>query len=149
MSLSRDSADLSAQAPASMRVLLIEDSPTIRKYLKAWLSTELPQAEVLEAEDGKTGFRELGRQSVQLIITDLNMPGMDGLTFLEKLRSNSILKRKPVLVLSGSLTEELRHAAALDPLLCLLPKPASIPQLSSALQGLLALAGRPAAPANL
>lgn len=132
-----------------MRVLLIEDSSTVRKYLKTWLSAELPQAEVLEAEDGKTGFRELGRQTVDLIITDLNMPGMDGLTFVEKLRSNSVLKRKPVLILSGSLTDDLRHAAALDPLLSLLPKPASTPQLSAALQGLLALAGRTTASANL
>ncbi len=131
-----------------MRVLLIEDSTTVRNYLKNWIRAELPQAEVLEAEDGKTGFRELGRQTVDLIITDLNMPGMDGLTFLEKLRSNSVLRRKPVLVLSGSLTEDLRHAAALDPLLCLLAKPASIPQLSQALQGLLALPRRPSASAT-
>ena len=132
-----------------MRVLLIEDSHTVRKYLKSWLAIELPQAVVCEAEDGKTGFRELGRQTVDLIITDLNMPGMDGLTFVEKLRSNSVLKRKPVLILSGSLTDDLRKAASLDPLMRLLPKPASIPQLSSALQGLLALAGRPTASAQL
>jgi two-component system chemotaxis response regulator CheY len=130
---------------ASFKVLLIEDSPTVRGYLRAWLKTEIPKAEILEAEDGKSAFHLLGRNLVQLIITDLNMPGMDGLTFLDKLRSNPVLKKKPVIVLSGSVTDELRQSTAADPLLSVLAKPASIPQLSQALTDLLARTGRPLA----
>jgi two-component system chemotaxis response regulator CheY len=143
--MSTDAATSPRTDASSFKVLLIEDSPTVRGYLRTWLRTELPHAEILEAEDGKAAFHLLGRNLVQLIITDLNMPGMDGLTFLDKLRSNSVLKKKPVIVLSGSLTDELRQSTAADPLLCLLTKPASITQLSQALSDLLARTGRPAA----
>lgn len=143
--MSTDATSIPRAESAGFKVLLIEDSPTVRGYLRSWLRTELPEAEILEAEDGKAAFHLLGRNLVQLIITDLNMPGMDGLTFLDKLRSNSVLKKKPVIVLSGSLTDELRQSTAADPLLCLLTKPASINQLSQALADLLARSGRPTA----
>jgi two-component system chemotaxis response regulator CheY len=141
-----DEASLPMNPPA--RVLLIEDSPTVRGFLRRLLLQELPGAEIHEAEDGRAAFHLLGRQSVQLIITDINMPGMDGLTFLQKLRANPVLKRKPVLVLSSSLTKELRDVAALDPLLALMPKPATGDQLTQAFRDLLARAGRPLASAQ-
>jgi two-component system chemotaxis response regulator CheY len=145
MLMERTETPINDAPSASFKVLLIEDSPTVRGYLRAWLRSDLPHAEILEAGDGKEAFHLLGRNLVQLIITDLNMPGMDGLTFLDKLRSNPVLKKKPVIVLSGSLTDELRRSTAADPLLAVLSKPASIPQLSQSLRDLLARSGRPLA----
>jgi two-component system chemotaxis response regulator CheY len=126
--------------PTPFRVLIIEDSATVRTFLKYWLANSFPSVEILEAEDGKAAFHALGRNSVHLIISDLNMPGMDGFTFLEKLRANSVLKRKPVMVLSGNITPEMEQAAQMDPLLAVVSKPAGIETLDLTLRGLLARA---------
>ena len=58
--------------------LVVEDSPTMRQLLVSALN-ELTELEVLEAEDGVDGLRRLRERKVDILITDINMPMMDGL----------------------------------------------------------------------
>lgn len=80
------------------KILTVDDSATMRTMLRAALSNA--GFEVVQAEDGLEGLKALDGQSYDVIITDVNMPNMDGLEFLEALRTRAEHKSTPVLVLT-------------------------------------------------
>ncbi len=106
------------------QILIIEDSPTLRGMLRRTLAQGFPQHTVREAEDGKQAFSQMAQRKVDLIITDLEMPGMDGHTFLNLLKTNPVLSKKPVLVFSANITPELEEKAREMAHVRLLSKPA-------------------------
>jgi len=118
-------ADAAPKPVEERHILLIEDSPTIRHSVRRTLERDLPNCVVREAEDGREAISEMAQKKVDFIITDLQMPGMDGHTFLRKVRSNNILKQKPVLVLSSSDTSALKAEFQDDGCMEFLAKPAS------------------------
>jgi two-component system chemotaxis response regulator CheY len=127
-------AAVSGAAPA---FLVVEDSATVRHYVKQVLNQGYQNCEVLEAEDGKAALAAMKTARISLIVTDLQMPGMDGLSFVQLLRNNAVLKRKPVLVLSGAVSDEAReNLRALDRVQ-VLAKPASPEALLGAVRQLL------------
>lgn len=89
-------------------ILLVDDSPTVRTIVKVYL-TGLDFA-FLEASNGQEALDVLARSAVNLVIADINMPGMDGLTFLERIRASdrAPLRKLPVILLTGESTEESR-----------------------------------------
>jgi two-component system, chemotaxis family, chemotaxis protein CheY len=111
-------------ATVAKEILIIEDSPTIRGFLRKTLETNLEGCIVHEAEDGKTAVRELTQSRVHLIITDLQMPGMGGCEFLKMIRNNPILAKKPVIVLTGEDCTELKKEYASHQDIIFLKKPA-------------------------
>ncbi len=117
-------------------ILLVEDSPTVRQFVKAILKNAFPGCELVEAEDGRSALAAMKNSRVSLIITDLQMPGMDGLSFVQLLRNNPVLKRKPVLVLSGAVSDEAKaNLAQLDKVQVLM-KPAQPEALVAAVKAL-------------
>ena len=119
--------------------LLVEDSATVRQFVKTVLMDSFPGSELIEAADGRTALAAMKNNRVNLIVTDLQMPGMDGLSFVQLLRNNAVLKRKPVLVLSGAVTEEAMEPALASPgkaIQCL-SKPVRPEALVSAVKNLL------------
>jgi two-component system chemotaxis response regulator CheY len=68
------------------RVLIVEDDAATRRLYKFLLTGGGYQ--VLEAEDGVAALEQLTRQPCQLVITDMNMPRMDGLELIKAIRSN-------------------------------------------------------------
>lgn len=88
-------------------VLIIDDSPTVRGFIRRALESAFPQFVLREATDGRAALSEMTQKKVDLIFTDLDMPGMDGKTFLRLIRNNPILKTKPIIVLSGSVNQEV------------------------------------------
>ena len=120
-----DSQPDAVGATSGPNILLIEDSATIRRFLQQLFQRELPQACLVEASDGKAALHEMTRFKADLIVTDLQMPGMDGRAFIAKLRSNALLRRKSVLVLSGDDVEDLRALYRQDPGIRFLRKPSS------------------------
>ena len=117
-------------------ILLIEDSPTIRNFVRRILEREMPGCVIREAEDGREAISEMAQKKVDFIITDLQMPGMDGQTFLRKVRGNNLLKQKPVLVFSSSDTSGLREEFQDDTCLEFLHKPASPEEIVAAIHRL-------------
>ena len=90
------------------RVLIVEDSPTVVTVVKYFL--ELEGFEVLVAEDGLTGL-EVARSAVpDLVVSDLNMPGMDGLALTKALRDDPRTRGMAILMLTseGSADSEAR-----------------------------------------
>lgn len=79
-----------------MKVLIVDDAPTVRSLVKATL--EPLGFTVLEASNGKEGLEVAKREDISLIISDINMPVMDGLEFLKAFRA--LNKRTPFLILT-------------------------------------------------
>jgi len=95
-------------APRSLssppRILIVDDSPTIRFGLKR----DLGQlgAVVTEASDGYEGLNIVNSEDFDLIITDIEMPRMDGFTFCSKLKNHQTKNSIPVIILSSKEKEE-------------------------------------------
>ncbi len=82
-------------------VLIVDDSAAIRKILQRVLQqTDLAIGKVIEAGDGNEALETLKTQKVGLILSDINMPNMDGLTFLGHLRTSPEWKDVPVIMIS-------------------------------------------------
>jgi CheY-like chemotaxis protein len=94
---------------SSERVLIIEDSPTTRSVIKVYLVGQ--NLEFLEAPDGVAGLQAARKHLPDVIVVDLKMPGMDGLSFCRAMRSDGKLKKTPVILLTGSKNEEVRREA--------------------------------------
>jgi len=86
------------ESPMSKRILTIDDSKTIRDMLMLTLAEA--GFEVLQAVDGQDGLDVLDKEQVDVVITDINMPRMDGYEVIRHLRNNSAHKSTPILVLT-------------------------------------------------
>jgi two-component system chemotaxis response regulator CheY len=97
-----------------MKVLVVDDSRAIRQSIRFIL--EQNGYEILEGSDGVEGLEKLASARVDLIITDVNMPNMDGITFIKKVREKADLRFVPILVLTTesqqSVMEEAKAAGA-------------------------------------
>jgi two-component system chemotaxis response regulator CheY len=95
-------------------ILVIDDSSAIRQSVSFIL--EQAGFAVVEAADGQLGLQKAVASSFDLILTDVNMPNMDGITFVKKVREIPSHKFTPVVVLTtesqGSKMEEGKAAGA-------------------------------------
>ena len=89
-----------------MRVLTVDDSRTILAMLRHTLTNA--GFEVLQAEDGQQGLDVLNRESVDIVITDINMPVMDGIEFIRNVRASGQHQRVPILILTTETSQEKR-----------------------------------------
>ena len=82
-------------------VLIVDDSAAIRKILERVLrQTEIPLGEVRQSGDGAEALDVLQRESVGLILADINMPNMDGLELLRNIKSTPALHSIPVIMVT-------------------------------------------------
>ena len=79
-------------------ILTVDDASTMRKVLGLALRTK--GHEVLEAEDGVAALEVLGRRRVDLIITDVHMPRMDGIELIQRARRRPDTLATPILLLT-------------------------------------------------
>jgi two-component system chemotaxis response regulator CheY len=98
------------------RVLTVDDSKTMLQMLQ--FALKQGGFEVIQGENGQEGLDLLESNHIDVIITDINMPVMDGITFIKELRKKPKNKATPVLILttesSQSKKEEGRSAGATD-----------------------------------
>ncbi len=80
------------------KILIVDDSVSMRQMV----SFTLRQGgfEVIEAEHGQDALNKLAGATVDLIITDLNMPVMDGITLIQNVRKQPAMRSKPILMLT-------------------------------------------------
>lgn len=82
-------------------VLIVDDSAAIRKILQRVLTqTDIQLGQVLEAGDGLEALSVLEKNKVNLILSDINMPNMDGLQFLGKVKAQDDYKAVPVIMIT-------------------------------------------------
>ncbi len=90
-----------------MRVLIVDDSPAMRGFIRRVVELSgLEVAAFLQAGDGLEALALLARQPVDVILTDINMPGMDGGQLVQHLRRDEKLSAIPVVVVSTDATSE-------------------------------------------
>jgi two-component system, chemotaxis family, chemotaxis protein CheY len=80
-------------------ILAVDDSATVRKFVTVALSMQ--GFAVVTACDGMDALEKLPNQQVDLVITDLNMPNMDGFELIKALRENPTYKDLPVIILTS------------------------------------------------
>lgn len=88
-----------------MKILVVDDFPTMRRIVKN-LFKQLGFENIEEAEDGAQAYSKLQTGGFQFICSDWNMPNMDGLELLKKVRSDSALKDMPVLMVTAEAEKE-------------------------------------------
>ena len=82
-------------------VLIVDDSAAIRKILQRMLvQANIPLGSVLEAGDGADALEVLKRARVQLVLSDINMPNMDGLQLLRQIRATADWQQIPVIMVT-------------------------------------------------
>lgn len=94
----------------SYAVLIVDDSPAMRGFIRRTLQLSgLDMSECLESGDGGEALELLGRRRVDVILTDINMPRMNGEELLRKLEADEQLKNIPVVVVSTDSTRQRRE----------------------------------------
>ena len=80
-------------------ILVADDSPSIRKFVSFALA--MKGFEIISAADGMEALEKLPNHKVNLVITDLNMPNVDGFELIKSIRSNEEFKDIPIIILSS------------------------------------------------
>ena len=91
------------------RVLTVDDSASMRALLNHALTAE--GFDVKQADDGQAALEWLAVNEVDVVITDINMPRLDGFGLIEELRSSSRYRDHPILVLTTESSDEKKARA--------------------------------------
>lgn len=98
-------------ADANLKFLVVDDFSTMRRIVRNLLK-ELGYSNVDEAEDGMIGLSKLRSEHFDFVVSDWNMPNMDGLTMLQHIRADPNLAKLPVLMVTAEAKKENIIAAA-------------------------------------
>jgi two-component system chemotaxis response regulator CheY len=97
--------------PAKLKFLVVDDFSTMRRIVRNLLK-ELGYINADEAEDGAVALQRLKGGGFDFVVTDWNMPNMDGLQLLQAVRADPTLKHLPVLMITAEAKRENIIAAA-------------------------------------
>lgn len=97
--------------PSKIKFLVVDDFSTMRRIVRNLLK-ELGFTNVDEAEDGAIALQKLKGGGFDFIVSDWNMPNMDGLTLLQSVRADPALKHLPLLMITAEAKKENIIAAA-------------------------------------
>ena len=120
--------------------LVVEDTPMMRQLLVFALS-RLKQIRVTEADDGVDGLRKLAAGKFDIILTDINMPIMDGLKLVKRVRTDATHKDVPIIVITTESSEEDRQRALALGANAYITKPIQAPQVIAKVRELLKIEG--------
>ena len=82
-----------------LRFLVVEDSPTMRQHISFRLK-RFKGCKIVEAVDGVDALKKLQTEEVDMILTDINMPVMDGLKLVSLIRQNAKTKELPIIIIT-------------------------------------------------
>ena len=89
------------------KVIIIDDSDSVRTQLKDWIKND--SIEVFEKSDGNSGFEKIKEldKDLSLIIVDVNMPVLDGISMLKMLKENKLASSVPKIILTTEMPKEI------------------------------------------
>jgi len=123
----------------ALTALVVEDSPTMRQLIVFALS-RIRGLTVIEADDGVDALKKLAATHFDIILTDINMPIMDGLKLVKRVRADEALKNIPIVIITTEGAEEDRQRALALGANAYITKPIQAPQVISKVKALLNLA---------
>ncbi len=91
--------------PRDITILVVDDMSTMRRVIKSILN-QLGYSNIEEAENGKDALSKLSSGHYDFILTDWNMPEMDGLELVKTIRQDSNLKDLPILMVTAEAKKE-------------------------------------------
>lgn len=116
-------------------ILLVDDDPNLRDMLRAML--EIGGFEVIEAEDGLDALEKLEEITPDILVLDVMMPNLDGVSLCKQLRSDAEFVSLPIIMLSG----KTQHHAVAEGMAaganCYLCKPITVEELIQSVRQLL------------
>ena len=89
-------------------ILAVDDSPSMRQMVSFTLKNA--GFNVIEAVDGQDAFEKSTQRDYNLVLTDQNMPRMDGISLTKKLRENPKFKQTPILILTTESSDQMKMA---------------------------------------
>ena len=125
---------------AEYSCLIVEDSPMMRQLLVFALA-RVKGLRVTEADDGVDGLRKLASSRYDIIITDINMPILDGLKLVKRLRADEAYKDVPIIIITTEGAEEDRQRALALGANAYITKPIQAPQVIALVRETLGLPG--------
>ena len=122
----------------ALDILIVDDSAAIRKILQRVLGqAEIPMGSVFEAGDGAAALEILKKQKVGLVLSDINMPTMDGLELLRHIKADQEWRKVPVIMITTEgAAAKVQEAVALGAT-GYVRKPFTAEQIKEKLTGLL------------
>ncbi|MEE4253169.1 MAG: response regulator [Desulfuromusa sp.] len=93
-----------------LKVLVVDDSPTMRQFIVFALK-RLPDLQVDEADNGVAALKQLSTKKYDLLLTDINMPMMDGLKLVSLIRKDIAYEHLPIIVITTEGSEMTRERA--------------------------------------
>ena len=121
-------------APGAIKTLIADDQQSMRSLIRTSLHT-LGITQTREVADGEDAFRALIAQPANLVITDFNMPKLDGLGLLRAIRAHAPISKTAVIMLTGRADRELVQRAVQFGVNNDLVKPFTTAQLKDMLEG--------------
>jgi two-component system, chemotaxis family, chemotaxis protein CheY len=123
---------------ADYQALVVEDSPTMRQLIVFALK-RLNTLKVTEADDGVDALKKLQGQKFDILITDINMPIMDGLKLVSLVRKDATHKEIPIVIITTEGAQEDRQRALALGANAYITKPIQAPQVINTVKELLKL----------
>ena len=111
-----------------LNALVVEDSPPMRKMIVFALS-RIRELTVVEADDGVDALRRIAGTKFDIIITDINMPILDGLKLVKRLRADEAYRNVPIIIITTEGAEEDRQRALALGANAYITKPIQAPQV--------------------
>ena len=121
-----------------LNALVVEDSPTMRQLIVLALS-RIRGLTVVEADDGVAALRVMAGQRFDIILTDINMPIMDGLKLVRRIRGDEATAKVPIVIITTEGGAEDRQRALNLGANAYITKPIQAPQVISKVKELLGL----------
>ena len=121
-----------------LHALVVEDSPTMRQLIVFALS-RIKVLKVVEADDGVDALKKLSQQHFDILITDINMPMMDGLKLVSMVRKDEVHKEIPIIIITTEGAQEDRQRALSLGANAYITKPIQAPQVIQKVKELLKL----------
>jgi two-component system chemotaxis response regulator CheY len=116
-----------------LKILIVDDTTTSRMLVRDGLQ-ELGIKNISFASDGEQGLKHVMTQPTHLVISDFNMPKLDGLGLLRAMRQNGPTQKTPFIMLTGKGDKELVQKAVQFGMNNYLTKPFTVPALKTALE---------------
>ncbi len=122
-----------------LRVLLIEDDESTRVMYQAHFDQWALPADVVMYASAMEALLDMPSMQPQLLLTDLNMPGMDGFKFLKTVREHKLFESLPIIVMTGLSSEQIEQRGGLPKDVQILHKPIDMKWMRGFLEALINL----------
>ena len=123
----------------AIKALVVEDSPTMRQLINFALR-RLRDVTIVEASDGVEGWKKMGAEKFDILLTDINMPIMDGLKLVSLVRRDPVHNGIPIVIITTEGAQEDRERALALGANAYITKPIQAATVVSTVRSLLGIA---------